>query len=235
MDKNVTMFGAAGAGIGALQTPLVREYIDKKHAAPFPSLKGFGTYSALAGIGVGGLALAGGIYGMTSRKLSDKTVEFLIDYGTVALVSGVLSGALPVSPAVATAGMPVIRYAGEREAILKMSTELQRLSTENAGLRAQARGGETIPIQPVRLRQQQYGFMDPSRTPVPNIQQPAPGKAMPAARQYGFMDQRGPLVPSLQQPAPGRVTPAARNFGFMDDGSLSIAKTQAMKAYGFLG
>jgi len=217
MNTGVTMFGAVGAGVGALQTPLIREYIDKKYAAPFPSLGGYGTYSALAGVGGGSLALVGGLYGMKSRKLSDKAVEALVDYGTVALVSGIISGALPIAPP-AAAFVPAIRYAGEMETIQRLSQEIQRLSAENAAIRAQVQTQSTA-------RAMSGGGTITSMQPMMHSRQ----------QQYGFMSPRGPLAPSLQQSGPGRATPAARNFGFMADDNMSLAKMQTMKSYGFLG
>ena len=49
-------------------------------------------------------------------------------------------------------------------------------------------------------------------------------------KQYSFMDPNAQTMV-----APGQPMPGAKGFGFMADGSLPLAKIQAMKAYGFLG
>ena len=92
METKVVAAGAIGAGAGALQTPLIREFVDRKYPTTnIPALKGFGTPSALIGLISGGLGLSVGAIGMSKGKdgrprLADVYVEPAIDYGIVALV-----------------------------------------------------------------------------------------------------------------------------------------------------
>lgn len=101
MDKKVVAAGVTGAGVGALQTPLIREFVDKKYPTTnIPSLKGFGYPSALIGIVGGTLGLTVGAVGMSKGKdgrqrLSDGYIEPAIDYGIAALLTGIFSGLYP--------------------------------------------------------------------------------------------------------------------------------------------
>lgn len=101
MDSKVTAAGAIGAGIGALQTPVLREFVDRKYPTTnIPSLKGFGYVSSLAGIIGGGTGLAIGAVGMSKGKdgrqrLADNYIEPAIDYGITALLTGIFSGLYP--------------------------------------------------------------------------------------------------------------------------------------------
>lgn len=101
MDPKVTAVGAIGAGVGALQTPVIREFVDRKYPTTnIPALKGFGYPSALIGMIGGGTGLAIGAVGLSKGKdgrqrLADIYVEPAIDYGITALISGILSGVFP--------------------------------------------------------------------------------------------------------------------------------------------
>lgn len=210
VSKNEMVAEIGGAAVGALQTPLLREYLDPKYPALIPQLGKFGTPSAVAGIVGGGIALAAALYANAKRKLSDVQISALETYGTVALVGGVLSGLYP-AVAVTTVGMmPQVQTAQrpyvpplvpsynrmDLETISKMSGEINRLSGENAQLRTMVQSME------VASRQKQYSFMDPN---------------------------------TQTMVTPGQPMPGAKSFGFMADGSLPLAKVQAMKGYGFLG
>lgn len=210
VTKNEMLAEIGGAGVGALQTPLLRQYLDPKYPALVPQLGKFGTPSALAGIVGGGIALAAALYANSKRKLTDIKISALETYGTVALVGGVLSGFYP-AVAVTTVGMaPQVQTAQrtyvpplvpsynrmDLEAVQKMSGEIQRLSGENAQLRTMVQSME------VASKQRQYSFMDPN---------------------------------TQTMVAPGQPMPGAKAYGFMADGNLPLAKIQAMKSYGFLG
>ncbi len=101
MDPKVTALGAVGAGVGALQTPILREFVDRKYPTTnIPSLGGFGYVSSLAGIIGGGTGLAIGAVGMSKGKdgrqrLADSYIEPAIDYGITALLTGIFSGLYP--------------------------------------------------------------------------------------------------------------------------------------------
>lgn len=210
VTKNEMLAEIGGAGVGALQTPLLRQYLDPKYPALVPQLGKFGTPSALAGIVGGGIALAAALYANSKRKLTDIKISALETYGTVALVGGVLSGFYP-AVAVTTVGMaPQVQTAQrtyvpplvpsynrmDLEAVQKMSGEIQRLSGENAQLRTMVQSMD------VASKQRQYSFMDPN---------------------------------TQTMVAPGQPMPGAKAYGFMADGNLPLAKIQAMKSYGFLG
>lgn len=211
VTKNEMMAEIGGAAAGALQTPLLRQYLDPKYPALIPQLGKFGTPSAVAGIVGGSIALAAALYANSKRKLSDIQVSALETYGAVALVGGVMSGVYP-AVAVTTVGMmPQVQMAQrsyvaplvpsynrmDLETLTKMSGEINRLSGENAQLRTMVQS-----MQEVASKQKQYSFMDPN---------------------------------AQTMVAPGQPMPGAKAFGFMADGSLPLAKIQAMKGYGFLG
>ncbi|MEM3861754.1 MAG: hypothetical protein QW203_04660 [Thermoplasmatales archaeon] len=99
-----------GSAIGAIQTPLLREYADTPMAKNYlanPSstsppflktqLKGFGSPSAVIGIATGVVAGGIGIYGAMRGRIirSDAINAGLIGYGSAALFGGILSGAFP--------------------------------------------------------------------------------------------------------------------------------------------
>jgi len=210
VTKNEMMAEIGGAAVGALQAPLLRQYLDPKYPALISQLGKFGTPSAVAGIAVGGIALAAALYANAKRKLTDVKISALETYGTVALVGGVLSGFYP-AVAVTTVGMmPQVQTAQrpyvpplvpsynrmDIETVQRMSGEINRLSGENAQLRTMVQSME------VASKQKQYSFMDPN---------------------------------AQTMVAPGQPMPGAKAFGFMADGNLPLAKIQAMKSYGFLG
>jgi hypothetical protein len=248
MDTKVMAAGAIGAGIGTAQTLLLREYVDRKRPLTnINSLKGFGTPSVLAGIGLGILGLGIGLYGSGKGKdgrpkIDDIYVEPAIDYGAAALIGGIISGIKPARTAedcVAAGGFfyddachktaqtgtvsmniqpPEVQTSQYRpplnpswnvqepavdmNVLKQMSSEIQRLSSENAQL-----------IQ--------------AQTMQPGLQ---PGTVSHKQQRYGFMDMGI---------APGQPTDRAREYGFMEgmDGSRTpIAKVQQMKArYDFSG
>ena len=113
-NNDVKTAGAAtgGAVAGALQTILLRQYVDDALASGFlkntsnsppvlmKQLKGFGSVSALAGIGGGivglALGLASMLKGMMTRSVTVGAA--LVGYGSTALLTGILSGVFPTSP-----------------------------------------------------------------------------------------------------------------------------------------
>ena len=149
MDPKVTAAGAIGAGLGALQTPLIREYLDPTYPAIIPQLGTFGSASALAGMVGGGAGLAIGVLGMTRgrdgrQRLSDIVVEPAIDYGITAFVGGLMSGLFPIpTQSLQTATSytykpPLIAAQNpqtvDMNVLKQMSAEIQRLNQENASL-----------------------------------------------------------------------------------------------------
>ncbi len=262
METKVLAAGAVGAGIGAAQTPLLRQYVDSNNPTLVESLGGFGSPSALAGI-IGGIAgLVIGAVGKSRKngvqRYSDSVVMGATDYGITALVGGALSGAFPAVPPVSTVSMrsPRVRRAMSpgMSAVSRMSAELNRLSQENSALRAQVQQDDSDringgPIAPGSV---------PDTTQVPAFAY-APGQPVPRATEFGFMqnneeeeegelvpprvfeegiDTPGPLAPERLQPAPGQPTRRATRYGFMQQGlpSTPISKVQQMKGkYDFLG
>lgn len=207
--KNEMLAEIGGAAVGALQTPLLRQYLDPKYPTLVPQLGKFGTPSAVAGIAGGGIALAAALYANSKRKLTDVQISALETYGTVALVGGILSGIYPAVVTTTVGMAPHVQTAQgtyvaplvpsynrmDMEAVSRMSSEINRLSNENSQLRTMVQT-----MQEVATKQKQYSFMD-NQTMV----------------------------------APGQPMPGAKGFGFMADGQLPLAKIQAMKSYGFLG
>lgn len=101
----------ASSAVGTAQTPLLREYVDKKYPTKrIVALKGFGTPSSLTGTVGGGFLTLAGVYSvMTGKGIRDlATQAAAMGYGVPALVGGVLSGVFPAIP-VEAAGMGVLR------------------------------------------------------------------------------------------------------------------------------
>ena len=101
--------GIAGATAGALQTFLLREFVDNSLAKNFLSntsstppflmkeLKGFGSPSALVGIIGGAVGLIVGLAATLKGKfIRDAGLAAgILGYGVTALLTGALSGAFP--------------------------------------------------------------------------------------------------------------------------------------------
>jgi hypothetical protein len=108
-DMEIVGATTAGASVGALQTFLLRQFVDNKMAESFfkntsstppllmKQLKGFGSASALAGIIGGVVGLTVGLAALLKGKLirSRVVAGALVGYGTTALITGALSGAMP--------------------------------------------------------------------------------------------------------------------------------------------
>ena len=255
METKVLAAGAIGAGVGVAQTFLLRDFVDKKYPLTnVPSLKGFGTPSALAGIIGGGLALAVGAYGASKGKdgrqrLADVYVEPAIDYGAAAFVGGLMSG---WKPAVMEADCTLaggFYYNGtcnktpptgivSMQAAPQVQTAAYRPPLSPSYNVQQPQGADMnvlkqMSIEIARLSgtvnalSQENARLN-SMTPAITVLPLQPGTVSSKQAQYGFM--AGETVPA--QP-----TPRAREFGFMDtDGRTPIAKVQQMKArYDFMG
>lgn len=110
IPKRIVLASATGSAIGAVQTPLLRQYADTPMAnnflkgtsgAPFlmKPLGGFGSPSAIGGIAAGAVTLGVGLYGALKGRLvrSDTANAGLISYGSTSLFGGILSGAFPTS------------------------------------------------------------------------------------------------------------------------------------------
>ena len=113
MNSDVGFAGATIAGglLGAVQTILLRQFVDIPMAKSFlkdtsnappllmKQLKGFGSASALVGIIAGAVASVIGIMGIVKGKfLKDKSVAGAVaGYGVLALSTGLLSGAFPAN------------------------------------------------------------------------------------------------------------------------------------------
>ena len=209
VGQNAVIGQFVGTSVGALQTPLMREYWD----SATPLIGGIGTYgrpSALIGMISGALTLLAGAYGSMKDKAtqkqrySDFTVLTLIGHGTAAFETGLLSGMLPAPKTATVGGMGESQYVapgsqsmGDMNMLNSMSAELNRLQTENMQLKSMQTGTypAAIPQGSVVNKQLRYGFMEP--TPQEYI---APGQPTRAARELGFMERtsigraRNPLV-----------------------------------------
>lgn len=253
MDPNVT--GAIGAGIGALQTPLLREFVDRAYPTTnIPSLGGFGTPSSLAGTVGGGLALATGIIGSTKGKdgrqrLSQNVIVPAIDYGIVAIVGGIFSGLYPAvteadciakggyfyngvcnatPPPAGTVSMhqPGVQTAYQAPGVDMNVLKQMSSEIQRLSMENQQLRTQTLPPNTVSSRQAEYGFMDPRRPLVPR-QMFVPGQPTQAARDAGFM--AAGIAPEHMF-VPGQPTKRATGYGFMDGGSTPVGAVQQMKS-----
>lgn len=108
MVNRVTISIIAGASVGSVQTPLIRQFVDDPMATTYagnPSgpkpwligqLKNFGSPSATLGMGIGGGALAYAVYGMYKAHRPEY-VYGALTYGIPAFVGGLLSGLFPTT------------------------------------------------------------------------------------------------------------------------------------------
>lgn len=220
VERNPLISQFIGTSIGAVQTPLLRQFVDNPATPLIGGIGSFGQASALIGIISGVITLGAGIFGSTRRggaqqRMSDTAVLGLIGHGTVALETGVLSGLFPTTTVATVGGMegqyvpPGAQSMGaDMNMLNSMSAELQRLQTENMELKNMQTGTypATMPPGSVVDKQYRYGFMEPQ--PQEYI---APGQPTKAARELGFMARPG-------------------------HGRMPLAKVQEMKGrYGFLG
>lgn len=211
VDRNPIISQFVGTSIGAIQTPLLREYVDTANPL-IGGIGAFGRPSALIGIISGIITLGAGIYGSTKKnggqRLGDSAVLGLIGHGTAALETGVLSGLLPARKTATVGGMSGVMESSyippqsmggggaDMNMLNSMSAELNRLQAENMSLRNMQAGTHpaAIPQGTVVDKQYRYGFMEP--TPQEYI---APAQPTQAAREFGFMERsdgrsRNPLV-----------------------------------------
>lgn len=247
METKVIAAGGAGIAAGVGQTAILREYVDKNYPLTnIPALKGFGTPSALAGIGSGILGIGVGAYGKSKGKdgrqrLEDVYVEAAIDYGVAALASGLVSGWKPAVTEADCAAAGGFYYDGACHKTAQTATASMGPQVQTAAYRG--------PYNP------SYNRMEPdlaamnkmsaeilrlgaeiNRLGNENAQlknmELQPGTVSAKQARYGFMD---PNVNSMI--APGQPTGRAKEFGFMDTGGRTpLAKVQAMKdRFGFSG
>jgi hypothetical protein len=97
MYNQDVLIEVGAAVVGSAQTFALREFVDKKSLTPIvPQLGKYGTASCIAGVGVGGIALAVGLASvMFGKGIKDERIaRALIAYGAPALVTGALSGFL---------------------------------------------------------------------------------------------------------------------------------------------
>jgi hypothetical protein len=111
-DLKVAGAATGGAVVGALQTILLRQYVDDAMATNFlkntsgsppflmKQLKGFGSPSALFGMLFGAVGLFSGLAVMLKGMITRSTTvgAGLLGYGSTALITGALSGVFPTSP-----------------------------------------------------------------------------------------------------------------------------------------
>jgi hypothetical protein len=241
MEPKVVAAGAIGAGVGALQTPILREYVDRKYPTTnIPSLKGFGTPSALIGMIGGGLGLAVGAIGMSKGKdgrqrLADVYVEPAIDYGVVALISGIFSGLYPAvteadcvakggyfydgvchkTPAAILSMQPGVQAAGSYTYKPPMIASQAYISPANMQAPAvdmnvlRQMSAEIQRLSGEMQRLGQENTMLRTQTPAPAIMV-EPGQVTSKQKRYGFMD----AVETTAQPLK-RVQQIRKKFDFM--------------------
>lgn len=256
METKVMAAGAIGAGLGVVQTGLLREYVDKKYPLTnIESLKGFGTPSALAGIGLGTLSLIVGAYGASKgkdgrQKLADIYVEPAIDYGATAFVSGIFSGWKPAvteadCAAAATPTVPTYFYNGicHKTPPTGVTSMQGAPQVQTAAYRPPLSPSYNVQTPAVDMNVLRQMSVEIQRLANENnqlrvqAQGPAapaitvlplePGTVLSKQTRYGFMGT---------ETVPGQPTSRAREFGFMEEGRTPIAKVQAMRTkYDFMG
>ena len=242
MDTRIT--GAIGAGVGALQTPVFRQFVDRAYPTMnVPFLKGFGTPSSLFGTVGGGLTLAAGAIGTTKGKdgrqrLSENIVVPAIDYGIVALIGGIFSGLYPAVTEADCVAKGGYFYDGvcHKEPAAALSMQNQ------PGVQT----ATSYTYKPPAIASQSY---------IPPANTQAPAVDMNVLKQMSAEIQRlSQAVQSLNQenaalrtqahaPAimvePGQVTSKQRKYGFMEGVETSaqpIRKVQQIrKKYDFMG
>lgn len=244
MDTKIT--GAIGAGVGALQTPVLRQFVDKAYPTTnLPFLKGFGTPSSLIGTVGGGLALAAGAIGSTKGKdgrprLSENIVVPAIDYGIVALIGGIFSGLYPAvteADCVAKGG-----YFYDGVCHKEPAAGLQSMHNQPG-----VHTATSYTYRPPAIASQAY--IAPANTQASAVDMNAM-KQMSAEiqRLSGEMQRLGQENATLrvqaQVPAimvePGQVTSKQRRYGFMEPGVETSAQPirrveQIRKKYDFMG
>lgn len=100
MYDNEVLIDVGAAVVGAAQTFVIREFVDKKSLTPIiPQLGKYGTASCVAGVGAGAAATAVGLASLLYRKgiKDERIARALVAYGVPALVTGALSGYLTPS------------------------------------------------------------------------------------------------------------------------------------------
>jgi hypothetical protein len=238
--------GAVGALVGALQTPLVREYVDRKRPLlNVPQLKAFGTPSALAGIGLGGISTL--VAALSLRKgakklIKEENIPLALDYGVVALTTGVLSGLFPAVTAADCTAAGGYYYNGACHKT--PATGTVSMNQANAMMPgpgpfvpsvrymppphatpSRFNSGSNVMEQMTSEIQRLSGAvtaLSQENSQLRSMGTTYPGQPTPALREYGFM-------------GPGNATPRDGNYGFMDTG-VPLAKIQTMKSrFGFLG
>ena len=242
MDTKIT--GAIGAGVGALQTPVLRQFVDKAYPTTnLPFLKGFGTPSSLIGTVGGGLALAAGAIGSTKGKdgrprLSDNIVVPAIDYGIVALVGGIFSGLYPAVTEADCVAKGGYFYDG-----VCHKTPAAALSMQN---QPGVQTATSYTYKPPAIASQAY--IPPANTQAPAVdmnvlkQMSAEIQRLSQAVQ-SLNQENASLRVQAQVPAimvePGQVTSKQRKYGFMDGVETTaqpIRKVeQIRKKYDFMG
>ena len=242
MDTRIT--GAIGAGVGALQTPVLRQFVDKAYPTTnLPFLKGFGTPSSLVGTVGGGLALAAGAIGTTKGKdgrprLSDNIVVPAIDYGIVALVGGIFSGLYPAVTEADCVAKGGYFYDG-----VCHKTPAAALSMQN---QPGVQTATSYTYKPPAIASQSY--IPPANTQAPAVdmnvlkQMSAEIQRLSQAVQ-SLNQENAALRTHAQVPAimvePGQVTSKQRKYGFMDGVETTaqpIRKVeQIRKKYDFMG
>ena len=242
MDTKIT--GAIGAGLGALQTPVLRQFVDKAYPTTNVAfLKGFGTPSSLVGTVGGGLALAAGAIGTTKGKdgrprLSDNVVVPAIDYGIVALIGGIFSGLYPAVTEADCVAKGGYFYDGvcHKEPAATLSMQNQ------PGVQT----ATSYTYKPPAIASQSY--IPPANTQAPAVdmnvlkQMSAEIQRLSQAVQ-SLNQENATLRTHAQVPAimvePGQVTSKQRKYGFMDGVETTaqpIRKVeQIRKKYDFMG
>lgn len=239
MDPKITAAGAIGAGIGALQTPLLREYVDRKYPTTnIPALKGFGYPGTLIGLITGGSALTVGAVGMTKGKdgrprLQDMYVEPAIDYGVTALVGAAFSGLFPAvteadcvakggyfyngichkTPAAGVTSMqgaPQVQTAAYRPPASVQQPDMNVLRQMTAELQRLSGMVQNLGQENAQLKAQIQ--TQTAHPPAIEVSQIIPGAVKVRQERYGFMEPGAEIQQPLVTP---RTEQNRKRFDFM--------------------
>lgn len=109
LDKDIMYYGA-GAGVGVIQTVLMKEYVDKNFGK-FPFIGNmlpgpWGYWSTFGNILIGGIAFGLSTFTSIIKDKNESVNNFLTTYGISTLIGGIMNGLFPVAMPAARAATP---------------------------------------------------------------------------------------------------------------------------------
>lgn len=212
METRVIAGQIAGTSVGAIQTPLIRELVDRPNPTlGVEALGGFGTPSALLGLITGALTLGAAAYGASKgrdgrQRMKDEIVMALAGHGTVAVESGLLSGIYPAvteadctkagkywydgwchekPKAGATSLEPQVTKSYVPATVQQPSLDINVLKQMSAEIQRLAQENQQFRAQ---VQAQAQAAQAKAQEPPAIIVQPLPGPVAEKQKRYGFME-----------------------------------------------